>query len=46
MDYGDTVRVSDDMAEVHQLQCGHGEWANDMALVCTCSTGRVHSQGV
>jgi ankyrin repeat protein len=32
IDYGDVVRMSDDMAEVHQLQCGHGEWANDMAL--------------
>lgn len=31
--YGDTVRISDDMARVHSLQPGHGEWNDDMALV-------------
>ena len=30
---GDAVRVSDDMTLVHQLQDGHGEWADDIALV-------------
>ena len=32
-EYGDVVRVCDDMAEVHRLQSGHGEWTDDMALV-------------
>ena len=31
---GDVVCVIDDMAEVFRLQKGHGEWADDMALVC------------
>ena len=31
--YGDVVRVLEDMVEVHQLQTGHGEWNDDMALV-------------
>ena len=33
IDHGDVVRVCDDMATVHQLQSGHGEWTGDMALV-------------
>ena len=33
IDYGDVVRVGDDIATVHKLQCGHGEWTDDMALV-------------
>ena len=31
---GDVVRVIDDIAEVFRLQKGHGEWADDIALVC------------
>ena len=30
---GDVVRVIDDIAETYRLQKGHGEWADDMALV-------------
>ena len=33
MKCGDVVRVCDDMSLVHRLQTGHGEWADDMALV-------------
>ena len=33
--YRDTVRVIDDMAQVHSLQDGHGGWNDDMALVRT-----------
>ena len=40
-DYGDVVRVSDDIAAVHQMQYGHGEWADDMALVSMVCTGQV-----
>ena len=29
----DVVRVIDDIGEVFQLQKGHGEWSDDMALV-------------
>ena len=41
---GDVVRVIDDLAETYRLQKGHGEWADDMALVQTsvvviCSGG-------
>ena len=32
-EYGDVVRVSEDMAAVSHLQLGHGEWTSDMALV-------------
>jgi len=31
---GNVVRVIDDMAEVFRLQKGHGEWTDNMALVC------------
>ncbi len=31
---GDVVRLLDDMPQVYQLQNGHGEWNDDMALVC------------
>ena len=31
--YGDVVRISDDIVKVHNLQPGHGEWNDDMALV-------------
>ena len=33
LDYGDVVRVCEDMAEVHRLQSEHGGWTDDMALV-------------
>lgn len=32
--YGEVVRILDDIAKVHSLQAGHGEWNDDMALVC------------
>jgi hypothetical protein len=41
---GDAVRVSDDMALVHQLQAGHGEWADDIALVHTYILIYVHTK--
>ena len=31
--YGDVVRISDDIVKVHNLQPGHGEWNDDIALV-------------
>ena len=31
---GDVVRMISDMAEAYRLQQGHGEWNDDMALVC------------
>ena len=31
--YGEVVRILDDIAKVHSLQAGHGEWNDDMALV-------------
>ena len=39
--YGEVVKVLDDIAVVHQLQKGHGEWDDEMALVrhsCTSQT--------
>ena len=33
LEVGDVVRVIDDIAKVFQLQKGHGEWSDDMALV-------------
>ena len=33
LESGDVVRMLSDMAEVYQLQQGHGEWNDDMALV-------------
>ena len=32
-DIGDTVRVLDDLAELHRLQSNIGDWNDDMALV-------------
>ena len=32
--YGDVVRVLEDMQQVCALQRGHGNWNDDMALVC------------
>lgn len=31
--YGEVVRVLDDIAMVHLMQKGHGEWDDEMALV-------------
>ena len=36
------VRVCEDMAVVHRLQSGHGEWADDMALVETLTHDTLH----
>ena len=41
VDCGDVVRVSDDMALVHQSQENHGGWADDMALVTYSCTSHV-----
>lgn len=39
-EFGDTVRVVDDIVTVHNLQTGHGEWNDDIVLVgpepCAC----------
>ena len=34
---GDVVRMISDMAEAYRLQQGHGEWNDDLALVCVCT---------
>ena len=32
---GDVVRMVSDIAEAYRLQQGHGDWNDEMAMVCT-----------